>query len=178
MICRSSQNFLCVVLYRVVEDFLFGGNMQKKSFNTKVIALLLCLVLTLSIAFGMTGCGADENNTQTGTKTEQSVNLDGGAIGEGKVTFAFTVVDAEGNETQFEVSTDQTTVGAALLENGLIAGDEGAYGLYVKSVNGITADYDKDQTYWAFYINGEYAATGVDVTDIVEGDSYAFKVEK
>ena len=47
-----------------------------------------------------------------------------------------------------------------------------------KTVNGITADYDVDQTYWAFYVDGEYAMTGVDATDIVEGSQYMFKVEK
>ena len=59
----------------------------------------------------------------------------------------------------------------------MIAGEDGDYGLYVKTVNGETVDYDKDGKYWAFYINGEYGMTGVDATDIVEGDSYAFKAE-
>ena len=45
-------------------------------------------------------------------------------------------------------------------------------------VNGITADYNVDGTYWAFYIDGEYAMTGVDVTDITAGSAYAMKVEK
>ena len=72
----------------------------------------------------------------------------------------------------------EKTVGDALLELGLVEGDEGAYGLFVKSVNGIVADYDVDKTYWAFYVNGEYAMSGVDVTEI-EGDAvYMFKVEK
>ena len=69
-------------------------------------------------------------------------------------------------------------MGDALLELGLIEGEEGAYGLYVKKVNGITADYDTDQTYWAFYINGEMAMTGVDATDIEAGSVYSFKVSK
>ena len=56
--------------------------------------------------------------------------------------------------------------------------EEGDYGLYVKTVNGVTADYDVDQTYWAFYINGEYASTGVDATSVTAGDTYSFKVEK
>ena len=86
-------------------------------------------------------------------------------------------MDQEGNETAFEIHTDKETVGEALLELGLIAGDESEYGLYVKTVNGITADYDKDGVYWAFYVNGEYAQTGVDSTSITEGDSYSFKVE-
>ena len=47
----------------------------------------------------------------------------------------------------------------------------------MKTVNGITADYDTDGVYWAFYVNDEYATSGVDVTEITEGDSYALKVE-
>ena len=92
--------------------------------------------------------------------------------------FLFTVVDKDGNETDFEIHTDKKTVGDALLELKLIDGDDGDYGLYVKTVNGITADYDVDKTYWAFYVNGEYATAGVDSTDIKEGASYSFKVEK
>ena len=49
---------------------------------------------------------------------------------------------------------------------------------YVKEVNGIIADYDVDGTYWAFYIDGEYASAGVDSTEITEGSIYMFKVEK
>ena len=47
-----------------------------------------------------------------------------------------------------------------------------------KTVNGMTADYDKDGVYWAFYIDGEYAMTGVDATNITEGAQYAFRMEK
>ena len=47
-----------------------------------------------------------------------------------------------------------------------------------KTVNGMTADYDKDGVYWAFYINGEYAMTGVDATNITDGAQYAFRMEK
>ena len=76
------------------------------------------------------------------------------------------------------MSTDKKTVGEALLDANLISGENGAYGLYVKTVSGITYDYEKDGKYWAFYINGEYGMTGVDVTDIVEGDFYALKAEE
>jgi N-acetylmuramoyl-L-alanine amidase len=61
---------------------------------------------------------------------------------------------------------------AALLELGLIAGDESDWGLMVTTVNGITADWDTEQAYWAFYINGEYAQTGVDSTDVVADAVY------
>lgn len=99
-------------------------------------------------------------------------------FGEGAQVFAFSVVDAEGEENWFEIHTDAKTVGEALTENGLLEGEDGPYGLYVKTVNGITADYDKDKVYWAFYVNDEYAMSGVDQTEITEGDIYSFRIEK
>lgn len=148
--------------------------MQMKR-NNKLLSLLLCIVLTVAMALFTIGCNDD--NKETTPKTEQPKS-EATVLGEGATEFAFTVVDKDGNETVFEIHTDKTIVGDALLELELIAGDEGDYGLYVKTVNGITADYDVDKTYWAFYINGEYAMTGVDATNITAGDSYTFKVEK
>ena len=96
---------------------------------------------------------------------------------EGETSFAFYVVDAEGNQKAYLVSTNETTVGAALLGCGLIAGDEGAYGLYVKTVDGTTLDYDKDGKYWAFYTGNEMSPVGVDAVEITAGASYSFKAE-
>ena len=92
--------------------------------------------------------------------------------GEGATSFYFTVKNTDGTVTKFIIHTDKTTVGAALLELGLIAGDESDWGLMVTTVNGITADWDTEQAYWAFYINGEYAQTGVDSTDVVADAVY------
>ena len=146
--------------------------MRMKS-NKKFTSWLLCMMLIVAMAFAA-GCGT--NNTPGGsnpaTSDEKTV------LGEGQTKFLFTVVDKDGNETNFEIHTNKETVGDALLELGLIAGEEGAYGLYVKTVNGIKADYDVDKTYWAFYVNGAYATSGVDTTAIEEGASYSFKVEK
>ena len=146
---------------------------MKLSNNKKFTSLLLCMMLIVAMAL-TAGCGEkkQENNSSAGQEVSASV------LGEGKTQFNFTVVDKDGKETAFEIHTDKTTVGDALLELELISGEEGAYGLYVKTVNGITADYDVDQTYWAFYVNGEYGLTGVDVTNIEAGATYTFKVEK
>jgi predicted small lipoprotein YifL len=92
--------------------------------------------------------------------------------GEGATSFYFTVKNTDGTVTKFIIHTDKTTVGAALLELGLIAGDQSDWGLMVTTVNGITADWDTEQAYWAFYINGEYAQTGVDSTDVVADAVY------
>lgn len=149
---------------------------MKKKQTGKQLSLILCMVLVLSMAMVTSGCNGGQKAAADTTKEQQGA-VDGSVLGEGKTQFTFTVVDKEGTETAFEIHTDKETVGEALLELGLIAGDESEYGLYVKTVNGITADYDQDGVYWAFYVNGEYAQSGVDSTKITEGDSYSFKVE-
>ena len=116
-------------------------------------------------------------NTGADAQSDSQTGTEGNVLGEGNTQFNFTVVDQDGKETLFEIHTDKEIVGEALQDVGLIEGEEGEYGLFVKTVNGITADYDKDGVYWAFYVNDEYAAEGVDSTKITEGDTYAFKVE-
>lgn len=136
----------------------------------KLLGLLLALVMALSLA----ACASvgDEQ------KEPDGVVANGATVGTGAKTFAVEVTDGEGKVTAFTVKSDEKTVGAALLALGVIAGDDSQYGLYVKTVNGITADYDKDQTWWGFYIDGVSASSGVDSTDITEGSTYGFKVEK
>ncbi len=158
----------------------------------RLLSVILCIVLIAATALFTTGCSNNEHNDVETPSTENVEQTDRepgdteetGAVGDVKVLgegakqFDFTVVDLEGNETKFVIKTDKKTVGEALSEVELISGDEGPYGLYVKTVNGITADYDKDKTYWGFYIDGEYAMTGVEKTNIEQGKTYSFKVSK
>lgn len=147
--------------------------MKTKKRNKK--SMLLCMMLIVAMAFTAIGCGSKNQGTpveNSGVQSEKTV------LGSGKTAFEFVVVDADGNETAFEIHTDKEMVGDALLEQNLVEGEQDDFGLYVKTVNGITADYDTDKTYWAFYVNGEYAMSGVDTTPITDGDVYSFKVEK
>ena len=147
--------------------------------NKKIASELLCMMLIMAMAFTTVGCNTDKaSDNQPQAEAQASVETESNVLGEGQTKFAFVVVDKDGNETNFEIHTDKATVGEALLELELIAGETSEYGLYVKTVNGITADYDVDQTYWAFYVNDEYAMSGADTTVIEEGATYSFKVEK
>ena len=132
----------------------------------------LCAAIML---LGLVSCG------QKVVKPEAQVFADGAVIKikEKDVTKTFTVeiVDAEGTVTTVTVKTDLKTVGEPLQRSGLLLGEQGEFGLYIKVVNGITADYETDGTYWAFYVNGEYAAAGVDMTESVDGAVYRFCVE-
>ncbi len=151
---------------------------MRMKFGKRILPLFLSLVLIVAMALCTTGCNGNSNN-ETSTAAAQSESAAGvKELGEGRNSFNFTVVDKDGNETSYKIATDKEMVGDALLEHNLIAGEEGQYGLYVKTVNGIRADYDKDGVYWAFYVDGAYATSGVDVTKITNGASYSFKVEK
>ena len=153
----------------------------------RLLSLLLCLVTACSL---LAGCGTakkTENAAETAAESTtadaqpaaaEAPDLNAAELGEGEKSFTFTVIDDSGSVTVQTIHTNETTVGAALLDLGLIAGEESTYGLYVKTVKGVTADYDKDKTYWGFFINGDYASTGVDATDIEEGADYTFQICK
>ena len=160
----------------------------------KPIKIILSVFLSCALLFSMLSCSLlkgekeqPETNESTAALHEIPVRVEGlwtnathvesKTFGEGAKTLSV-VVEAEGQAVLFTIHTDKTTVGEALLEHGLIEGDQGAYGMYVKKVNGITADYDIDQSYWSFNINGEYAMSGVDTTDITEGVTYSLVYTK
>ena len=140
----------------------FSKNM-KKTINS-VISVALSILLILCLA----SCG---NTVNAEGLWENATYLKDTEFGEGAKTVQVEVKVEEQSVT-FTVNTDKDILGDALLEHGIIAGEEGAYGLYIKVVNGITADYDVDQSYWAFYQNGEYMMTGVDSTEISGGEHY------
>lgn len=141
----------------------------------KTITKLLALALAVLMALSLAACGKKDSGTAD--KVELPV-ADGAVIGQGATAITVQVTGADGKTVTFTVNTDEETVGAALLGLGVIAGDNSEYGLYVKTVNGETADYDKDGAYWAFYINGEYASVGVDYAAPEAGATYGFQVEK
>ena len=122
----------------------------------RMISLLLVLVMLFTLA----ACGK---------KTDAPAEA---------VTFTVIVTDLEGNETTFAYTSNAASVGDALVAEGLVVGHEASYGLYIDAVNGIAADWDNDQTYWAFYINGEYATTGISDTPITADTTYGLTLTK
>ncbi len=166
---------------------------MKKTNLKEKLSLVLYTVLIVAMALFTTGCSEKDVNSgaNNGSQQEQQqeqqqevkVFKDGDVIGEvdnDKDVFDVCVVTEDGKSITIRVFPDKDvkTVGEALLKGEFIAGEEGEYGLYVKTVNGVTADFDKDGKYWAFYIDDEYAQTGVDQTEIERGVTYTFKIEK
>ena len=143
----------------------------------KMLSVIGVFVLIAAMALNFTGCGSKTpaqpapKETTAQTQATQQTEAE-------KTTFTLVVADLDGNETTVEITTDKEYVGEALLEQGIITGDMGDYGLYINTVNGLAADWDKDMTYWSFYIDGEYAMTGVDTTPIEETRVYSLVLTK
>ena len=128
----------------------------------RALSILLVAVMLLSLA----ACGKKDTPDKETEPTD-----------DGKIAFTVIAVDLEGKETTFEVRTDAETVGEALEAEGILKGHDAEYGLYIDAVNGIELDWDRDGKYWAFYVNGEYAQSGVDTTPVEAGAVYTFKPE-
>ena len=162
--------------------------MKTKSTSLKIAALLVALLMCL-FASGCSKNRQDESVTDpTAYSTEATPDeyasvwadatyTEDKTFGDGATTFLLEVQVGTHSVT-FTVNTDETILGTALLEHSLIDGEQGPYGLYVKSVNGILADYDVNGRYWGFNKNGEYMMTGVDATEIEAGAHYELVYSK
>lgn len=167
--------------------------------KNSVKALLLALSLLVSAVL-FAGCNNSENNSeepqtsaqssetageesQTSAQSREAADNEGSSVwdaaeykedtevGEGAIAVKVEIC-AEDKSVTLTVHTDKDNLGAALLENNLVSGKESEYGLYIKVVNGIEADFDKDGTYWSISKDGEYLMTGADSTPIADGEHY------
>ena len=151
-----------------------------------IIALILALLMTLCLFScnktdvetpETNGAPAESGASEVGGLWANATYLEDTNFGEGAKTVTVKVI-VEDKTVTFTIKSDAEMLGDALLAHGLIAGEESAYGLYVKVVNGITADYDVNEAYWGFFIDGEYAATGVDSTEITADTVYELTYTK
>ncbi len=135
---------------------------MKKQFKS-LLALILALALLLSFAACATVSaeGKWENATYRRDKS----------FGEGETAITVSVVAGEQSVT-FTIHTDKETLADALLEHELIEGDMDAFGIYVKKVNGMTADYSEDGTWWGVEQNGTLLPVGMSSVMLEDGAHY------
>ena len=137
---------------------------MKKIIKTTLLSLALLLLTVCLIS-----CSGGDlwKNATYKTDTE---------LGNGATTITVDVVYNE-HTVKFTLKTDKTTLADALLEHGVIEGENGPYGIFINKTNGIEVS-DLDHTYWAIYIGETMAMTGADGITIENGASYRFVYEK
>lgn len=135
---------------------------MKKNILSRILLVLLAILMVAALA----ACADVDKTGDWGTASYVRDT----ELGKGAKTVTVKVV-ADGQELTFTLHTDKENLEDALLEHNLIDGDEGQFGLYIKKVNGIVADYDTDKTYWAITKSGEITS-GAKSTVIADGDCY------
>lgn len=91
----------------------------------------------------------------------------------GSKTVTVAVVHGDGSEKVFSYNTEDDYLGEIILSEGLAEGTKGPYGLEIHTVDGETASWEKNQSYWAIYIGEDYATTGADGVVLTDGGQYS-----
>ena len=91
------------------------------------------IILTLVAILLLVACGGTVDPWQSATYLEDT------ELGEGARLLTVEVVALE-RKVVFTIHTDSETLGAALMEEELLVGEEGPYGLFVTAVDGETVD--------------------------------------
>lgn len=99
-------------------------------------------------------------------------------LGTGDTTFTLIVEHINDKKITFTINTNEAILSNALTGVGILEGHDSTYGLYIDSVNGVTHDFNVDQTYWAIYEGDDYAQTGIDGITIVNGATYKLVASK
>lgn len=127
--------------------------------NKKLLIALIALVAVAAVMVGV----MIANRPQPEPPTTDPDN---------SKTITVTVVHGNGTEKEFTYKTNEQYLGKVLVNEGLVLGDDSQYGLQIHTVDGEKADWNADQSYWAFYVGEDYATTGVDTTPIHDGDHF------
>lgn len=139
--------------------------MKHNGIFARLLSLLLALLCVSFVIFAVVACSDDSAPEDSGPEREITITLE--------------VVGPDGTSKEHVVKTSsKNNLRQALEGAGLISGEEGAYGLYIKVVDGITADYDVDQSWWGLYKDGVQLNTGVDGVTISDGDHYELVYSK
>lgn len=141
---------------------------------TIIPAALLCAIsITLTSCDGCPGNSGESSESVISSTDPWSgaVYTEDAEIGAGAHTALITVT-IDGKSVVITVKSDNDNLAEMLVDSGLVEGDEGEYGLYIKRVNGVLADYDADGAYWSLMQNGVPTAAGASAITIKDGDEY------
>lgn len=122
--------------------------------NKKLLVALIAFVAVIALVAGIWFATRPEAPETPDTDT---------------LKFTVIVVHADGAEKTFNYETEGGKLGPVLVEKGLVEAADG--GLYT-TVDGVTADWNVDQSYWAFYVGEEMAMYGLDDAVIHDGDVF------
>ena len=121
--------------------------------NKKLVLAAVAIVLVIGLMVGV--WMATRPETESGSKG-----------------YTVTVIHKDGTEKVFEYRTDEEYLAGALLEEGLVSGEDSQYGLTIITVDGEAAVWEADSAYWAIWVGEEMAVTGASEIPVYDGSTY------
>ena len=148
----------------------------------KLLFTLLSILLIATCLLGMCACENKDNEVLETAAADSELDATGlwakakyrkdTTVGDGGKTVKIDV-EADGKKITITLKTDKATLGEAMYEYGLLNDPS-----FFDVLNGIKADWNKDQAYWAFYEGENYMTVGVNDTKIKGGEHYRFVYSK
>ncbi len=130
--------------------------------NSKIKRLSAALLVLCTLVVCLSACKYEipEGLWDDATYTKDTT------LGAGAKTVTV-LIEVGDKKVELTIKTDADTLGEALYNEGIINDPS-----FFVSANGITASYNKNHAYWAFYQGDQYRMVGVNETPISTGDSY------
>ncbi len=152
-------------------------NKKKQQANTekkKLTIIVGAIVAVLAIGLAFMAFNNKPANTPAASTSSMASSQASAAPAEAVKEYVFEVTHKDGSTLQKTFTTQREYLDKALLNEGVVAGDEGDYGLFVTEVDGEKADYNVDGGWWKFIVNGEESQVGVSSTPVENGSTYSF----
>ena len=172
---KTMHKFLAVVISAALAAGLLAGCGAASSTASSAASS----EAVSSVAASSEAASSEAASSEAASSEAASSEAASGQAEDAKVKAEFTVTGADGESQTFTLEvTDGEKLSDALVEAGLISEEEAAAG-FVTTVNGETADWDKDQAWWCLTdATGEMTTVGVADIALHDGDSYAFTYTK
>ena len=96
---------------------------------------------------------------------------------QGAKTVTVEICHTDGSEKKTICHTDAEYLRRLLEDEGLASGPETPYGLWLETMDGETADPERQQ-WWGYDVNGDFAVYGVDEQVVNDGDVFCFRLNE
>lgn len=147
----------------------------------RAAAALAAAALAAALFTGCGGASGAASSESAGTASSAAASSESGSesAAEDQIQVLFTVNYADGTSEEFQLEAQAgETLASALAAAGLISAEEAEAG-FVTEVNGVLADFSKDQSWWCLTdASGEATTVGVGDIQLQDGDAYAFTYTK
>ena len=132
----------------------------------RLLALTLALIAMLAVLTSCFNYEAEPDLSETQILWKNAIYKEDSTVGDGEKTITVSI-EALDKKITLTVKTNSSNLGDALYGLGIINDPS-----FFDVANGMKADWDADNAWWAFYIGDTMAPYGVNDEALSNGNSY------